>query len=81
MKSKNFIVVFSSGVFLAGNSHSGHWGINSPPSKTPPTLSCQSPLSKLSNTPNIFVFQEPEFPTGVENMGGGALQNLMGLVA
>ena len=36
MKSKNLIVAFSSGVHLAGVSHSEHWGITPPLKSTTP---------------------------------------------
>ena len=44
-----------------------HWGINSPPSKIPPPLSCQVSLLNLqicklpflSNTPYILAFRQP----------------------
>ena len=39
MKSNNLIVVFSFGVYLAGNSHSGHWG-------TPTLFPANPPLNQ-----------------------------------
>ena len=48
---------------------SGHWGINPPPSKTPPPSflpnpplnqqTVQAPLPILGNPPYILVFQDP----------------------
>ena len=58
---------------MGQNSHSGHWGINSP-SKTPPPLSCQAPppLNQktvqappfLGNLLYILVFQDSPLKVG-----------------